>query len=274
MVAPVPYTAHEHSPCQICGKHFEEEDIVLGHSVRAAVVELIREAHPDWDEDGFICQKDLNQFRNLYTQKLVEEDRGQITELEEEVLASLEDEEFLSKNLNEEYEEKLTFGQELADKIAAFGGSWKFIISFGGILVGWILINTVVLSKGQQFDEYPFILLNLVLSCLAALQAPVIMMSQNRQEAKDRLRSEQEYKINLKAELEIRHLMSKLDQLRQHQWRRLLEIQHIQLDLMNEMTERKRPAASTPPAPSVFETASRLADQTIAENLISAPSNK
>jgi uncharacterized membrane protein len=245
MVAPIPQLPHEHIPCQICGKHFEEEDIVLGQAVRPAVVELICETHPNWDENGFICQKDLNQFRNEYTQRLVEEDRGEITVLEEEVIASLEDEEFLSKNLNEEYEEKLTFGQELADKIASFGGSWSFILSFGAVLIIWIIINTVVLSKEHQFDEYPFILLNLVLSCLAALQAPVIMMSQNRQEAKDRLRSEQEYKINLKAELEIRHLTSKLDQLRQHQWRRLLEIQHIQLDLMNEITERKRSSATS-----------------------------
>ena len=245
MVAPVPQTPHEHIPCQICGKHFEEEDIVLGQVVRSAVVELICEAHPDWDENKFICQKDLNHFRNLYTQKLVEEDRGEITELEEEVLASLEDEEFLSKNLNEEYEEKLTFGQQLADQIASFGGSWKFILSFGAVLLIWIVVNTWVLNKEHQFDEYPYILLNLVLSCLAALQAPVIMMSQNRQEAKDRLRSEQEYKINLKAELEIRHIISKLDQLRQHHWRRLLEIQHIQIDLMNEIAERKRPPVNT-----------------------------
>lgn len=213
---------------------------MLAQAVRQAVVEVIYESHPDWDENGFICHKDLNYFRSLYTQKLVEEDRGEITELEEEVLASLNDEEFLSKNINEEFEEKITFGEALSDKIASFGGSWKFICSFGSFMLVWILINTVVLGKGHQFDEYPFILLNLVLSCLAALQAPIIMMSQNRQEAKDRLRSEQEYKINLKAELEIRHLTSKLDQLRQNQWRRLLEIQHIQLDLMNELTERKR----------------------------------
>jgi hypothetical protein len=232
--------AHEHMPCQICGRHFEEDEIVLGQSLRPAVVEMICESHPEWDENGFICQKDLNHFRSLYTQKLVEEDRGEITELEEEVLASLNEEEFLSKNINEEFEEKITFGEALSDKIASFGGSWKFICTFGAFMLLWVLVNTVVLRKGQQYDEYPFILLNLVLSCLAALQAPIIMMSQNRQEAKDRLRSEQEYKINLKAELEIRHLTSKLDQLRQHQWRRLLEIQHIQLDLMNELTERKR----------------------------------
>ncbi len=239
----IPYAAvepHIHAPCQICGRHFEEDEVVLGQSVRQAVVDLIFESHPDWDENKFICQKDLNYFRSLYTQKLVEEDRGEITELEEEVVASLNDEEFLSKNINEEFEEKVTFGEALSDRIASFGGSWMFIISFGTVMAVWILINTVLLKKGQQFDEYPFILLNLMLSCLAALQAPIIMMSQNRQEAKDRLRSEQEYKINLKAELEIRHLTSKLDQLRQHQWRRLIEIQHIQLDLMNELTERKR----------------------------------
>ena len=213
---------------------------MLAQAVRPAVVEVICESHPDWDENKFICHKDLNHFRSLYTQKLVEEDRGEITVLEAEVLESLNDEEFLSKNINEEFEEKITFGEALSDKIASFGGSWKFICSFAAFMGIWILINTVFLKKEHQFDEYPFILLNLVLSCLAALQAPIIMMSQNRQEAKDRLRSEQEYKINLKAELEIRHLTSKLDQLRQNQWRRLLEIQHIQLDLMNELTERKR----------------------------------
>jgi uncharacterized membrane protein len=231
---------HEHLPCQVCGRHFEEDEIVLAHSVRPAVVEVICETFPQWNENAFICYKDLNHFRSLYTQKLVEEDRGEITVLEEEVLASLNEEEFLSKNINEEFEEKITFGEALSDKIASFGGSWKFILAFGAFMAAWIILNTLVLGKGRQYDEYPFILLNLVLSCLAALQAPIIMMSQNRQEAKDRLRSEQEYKINLKAELEIRHLTSKLDQLRQHQWRRLLEIQHIQLDLMNELMERKR----------------------------------
>ena len=237
---------------------------MLGQAVRPAVIELISERHPEWDDNGFICQKDLNHFRSLYTQKLVEEDRGEITELEKEVVASLTDEEFLSKNINEEFEEKITFGEALSDRIASFGGSWRFITAFGTFMAIWIFINTVVLKKGQQFDEYPFILLNLALSCLAALQAPIIMMSQNRQEAKDRLRSEQEYKINLKAELEIRHLTSKLDQLRQHQWRRLLEIQHIQLDLMNELTERKRQttiAVVQQPAPSVVSAHQKSAPQ-------------
>ncbi|MEI6712682.1 MAG: DUF1003 domain-containing protein [Verrucomicrobiota bacterium] len=235
----------EHAECQICHRHFEADEIVLGQSVRPAVVDMIQKDHPNWQEQGFICLPDLNIYRNRYTQQLVEEDVGEITELEKEVIESLNENELLSVNVNDEFAEKLTFGQALSDKIARFGGSWAFILSFGGVLVLWIFINTAILPKEKQFDEYPFILLNLVLSCLAALQAPVIMMSQNRQEAKDRLRSEQDYKINLKAELEIRHMMSKLDQLRQHQWRRLLEIQHIQLDLMSELAQkRSAPKAS------------------------------
>jgi uncharacterized membrane protein len=243
---------HEHYLCQICGRHFEADEVVCGESVRPAVMDLICEANSEFEPASYICQKDLNQFRNRYTHKLVEEDLGELTVLEKEVLESLKEEELLSENINQTFEENLTFGQALSDKIASFGGSWRFILTFGGILVFWILLNTVFLPNAQRFDEYPFILLNLVLSCLAALQAPVIMMSQNRQEAKDRLRGELDYKINLKAELEIRHLLSKLDQLRHNQWRRLLEIQHIQLDLMHELTERKKQPSAVPNvAPSV-----------------------
>ena len=115
-----------------------------------------------------------------------------------------------------------------------FGGSWIFISLFGAFILIWIVINTVLLMV-RPFDPYPFILLNLMLSCLAAVQAPIIMMSQNRQEARDRLRSESDYRVNLKAELEIRHLHEKLDHLLQHQWQRLIEIQQIQIELMNEI---------------------------------------
>ena len=221
--------------CQICGTQCDLDDLVLGQTIRSGIADLIAEQHPKWDEHAFICYPDLNRFRNIYTRRLMEQDRGEMTDLEQEVLESLSENELLSSNLNTAFEEKLTFGEALSDRIARFGGSWFFILTFFAILCGWILINTVILPTKDRFDEYPFILLNLVLSCIAALQAPIIMMSQNRQEAKDRLRSEQDYKVNLKAELEIRHLTSKLDQLRQHQWRRLLEIQHIQMDLIAEL---------------------------------------
>jgi uncharacterized membrane protein len=125
----------------------------------------------------------------------------------------------------------------LADKIASFGGSWSFLICFTVFITFWIGMNTMVIVT-KPVDPYPFILLNLILSCIAAIQAPVIMMSQNRQEAKDRLRSQNDYQINLKAELEIQHLHEKLDHLLQHQWERLAQIQEIQLDLLSEMSKK------------------------------------
>ena len=130
------------------------------------------------------------------------------------------------------FEKSWSFAERLADGIARFGGSWTFILCFGAFLALWIVINTLVLSLHRP-DPYPFILLNLILSCLAAIQAPVIMMSQNRQETKDRLRSQNDYQINLKAELEIRHLHDKLDHLLSHQWDRLVQIQEVQLDLLS-----------------------------------------
>jgi len=143
----------------------------------------------------------------------------------------------LSKNINAEFEQNLTFGERLADKIADFGGSWNFIVIFGGVLLLWVAVNSMILIW-RPFDPYPFILFNLVLSCLAAFQAPAILMSQNRQESRDRLRSEHDYLINLKAELEIRHLHEKIDHLLMNQWQRLFEIQQIQMELMEELAHK------------------------------------
>lgn len=153
------------------------------------------------------------------------------------MISSMQRHELITKNIETEFDQNWTVGEKLADKIASFGGSWTFLICFGIFLVLWILLNTVVLLV-HPVDPYPFILLNLVLSCLAAIQAPIIMMSQNRQEAKDRLRSQHDYQINLKAELEIRHLHEKMDHLLSHQWERLAQIQEIQLDLLTEMNKR------------------------------------
>ena len=152
-------------------------------------------------------------------------------------MRSLKENGLLSKNINIEFDQKLTFGERLADRIAHFGGSWSFIVIFVGVLLLWVAANSVILIW-RPFDPYPFILLNLVLSGLAVIQAPIIMMSQNRQEAKDRFRSEHDYSINLKAELEIRHLHEKIDHLLKNQWQRLLEIQEIQMELMEELTRK------------------------------------
>ncbi|MCA8988969.1 MAG: DUF1003 domain-containing protein, partial [Planctomycetaceae bacterium] len=162
----------------------------------------------------------------------------ELTALEHEVIESLRQHEILTRNVDAIADEGLTLGEQLADRVATFGGSWTFILCFAGVLIVWITMNSLAVS-GRSFDPFPYILLNLVLSCLAAIQAPVIMMSQNRQEAKDRLRAENDYRVNLKAELEIRHLHSKVDLLLTHQWHRLLEIQQVQTDLLEELGKKQ-----------------------------------
>ena len=142
--------------------------------------------------------------------------------------------EILTTDVEEVLESKLTIGQLMSDWLAKFGGSWLFIVIFGFLLALWIIVNTVALLS-KPFDPYPYILLNLVLSCMAAIQAPIIMMSQNRQEAKDRARSTHDYQINLKAELEIRQIHQKLDHLLSHQLERMMKIQEVQLKFLGEM---------------------------------------
>lgn len=224
--------------CRICGKTKAQSMMMPAALIRNAITEQIRKEHPDWSAEGYICIADLNRFRMQYIQNLLESEKGELTSLDHEVIESLKQHETLASNINAEFEKDLTLGETLADKIAVFGGSWKFILVFGSVLFIWVIINTAVLLW-KPFDPYPFILLNLILSCLAAIQAPVIMMSQNRQEAKDRLRSEHDYRVNLKAELEIRHLHEKIDHLMSHQWERLVEIQQIQIELMSEITRIK-----------------------------------
>jgi len=162
---------------------------------------------------------------------------GQLTKLEKTVLDSLKDKTTLSDKLDGDEQQNMTFGQRIADKVASFGGSWTFIISFSAFLLVWIGINIYWLGN-KGFDPYPFILLNLILSSLAAVQAPVIMMSQNRQEEKDRERGKKDYMINLKSELEVRMLHEKMDHLIISQQEEVLEIHKVQVDLMNDILKR------------------------------------
>jgi uncharacterized membrane protein len=228
----------ESKNCAICSKSFALRDLVPGMAVRDAVAQGILQEHPDWSQEKFICRADLNRYRAQYVHSLLASEKGELTSLEDEVLASLRDHETLSKNVTTEFEGEWTVGERLADRIAAFGGSWMFLILFALFLALWICLNAFVLYARPP-DPYPYILLNLILSCLAAIQAPIIMMSQNRQEAKDRLRSEHDYQVNLKAELEIRHLHEKLDHLLSHQWERLAQIQEIQLELLSEISPKR-----------------------------------
>lgn len=163
---------------------------------------------------------------------------GELGEGEERVMQRLKQHLQISRNTNRDFEDKLTFGQRFADRIAAFVGSWTFILIFIGLLCCWIALNTFILAKlGKAFDLYPYILLNLILSMVAALQAPLIMMSQNRQAVKDRLQAEHDYEVNLKAELEIRALHQKIDSLREEQWVELIAIQQEQIRLLTKLTQ-------------------------------------
>jgi len=222
--------------CQICG-NTRAAQLRPAALVRTPVTELIRSETGHFDPDGWICVDDLAKFRHRYIRELLEAERGELTGMEEEVLNSLREHEIIARNPEKEFDAKLTLGQRMADRIADFGGSWPFIGTFFAIIIVWMIINSILLYR-HPFDPYPYILLNLVLSCLAALQAPVIMMSQNRQEDRDRLRGMHDYQVNLKAELEVRLLHQKVDHILTSQWQRLMEIQDIQLELMNELHRR------------------------------------
>ncbi len=220
--------------CQICGRDNSKTEIISSIIVRPVVAKIIEQSFPGWNPKGFICKEDLHKFRKEYLQKLLIDEKGELSNLEKDVIDKLSEYESISANIEKEFIAKLTFGEKVSDVVAAFGGSWKFIIIFFLIMILWISINTYVLVT-RSFDPYPFILLNLVLSCVAAIQAPIIMMSQNRQEARDRNRAEQDYKINLKAELELRQLHQKVDHLLVQQWERMTEIQEIQLEMLEEI---------------------------------------
>jgi uncharacterized membrane protein len=224
--------------CAVCGKSFISHYIVSGELVRKEIAAEILKTIPDWSAEKYICWADLSVYRGKYVHSLLESEKGELTSLEHEVVRSLREHELLSSNVESTFEQQWSFGERLADKIAAFGGSWAFLLCFGIFLFTWVGMNSLVLWS-RPLDPYPFIFLNLILSCLAAIQAPVIMMSQNRQEAKDRARSQHDYQVNLKAELEIRHLHEKLDHLLSHQWNRLVEIQELQLELLSELGGKK-----------------------------------
>ncbi len=225
--------------CQVCKKQFRLNDAFPVDFVRRPLLELVRKTVPELGPGGYICMPDLTRIRAEYVQSVMEEDKGELTALEQQVIKSLKEQELLTSNLNIEYDQQLSLGQRLADRIADFGGSWQFIGIFAAVLFSWVIMNSLTLFW-RPFDPYPFIFLNLVLSCLAAIQAPVIMMSQNRQESRDRMQAEHDYRVNLKAELEIRQLHEKLDHLILNQWQRLLEIQEVQMELMEELAHKRK----------------------------------
>lgn len=218
----------------ISNKEFPISEKVSAKTIRHSILNLIQKDNPEFSHDSFLSLSELNGYREKSISNYLIKEVGELTELEKIVLNSVTNKNTLTDKIDNDEKQILTTGQRIADKVASFGGSWTFIISFGVFIFIWISINFFwLINKG--FDPYPFILLNLILSCLAALQAPVIMMSQNRQEEKDRDRSKKDYMINLKSELEIRILHEKIDHFIMDQHQELLELQKDQIEMMKDI---------------------------------------
>ena len=224
-------------PCQICGKQMTKNNLVPAALIRPPIVDLIVKEHPSWSREGFICTGDLNRFRMDYVRDILEKEKNEYASLKETVRDDLREEDHIPRNVNIELEKKITLGDRIADRIADFAGSWTFIGAFAGMVLLWVALNTYIFLS-RAFDPYPYILLNLVLSVLAAVQAPVIIMSQNRQEMRDRLHAERDYQVSVHSELEIHWLHKKIDYLLTKQGQRILEVQNIQMELMEELARK------------------------------------
>lgn len=218
--------------CAVTGKECSRGGVVALSAIMPSLAERIRKDHPDLDDDALVSRNEVDRYRALYVTELLRAESGDLSDIEAQVAKSLATHETLSENVEEQFSAKRSVGEILSDGLAQFGGSWTFLIVFAGFLGAWMLYNSY--RGNTAFDPYPYILLNLILSTIAAVQAPIIMMSQRRQEEKDRMRSLNDYRVNLKAELEIRTLHEKIDHLLNKQWQRLAEIQELQLEKILE----------------------------------------
>jgi len=221
----------------ITKKEIRKGEEITPKYLREGIYNFIKAEYPEFGKDCSISLDELNHLRRLYLTSLVSQEKGELDVIDRDVMDAIKNNAVLSENIEDDIEAKLTLGMRLADKIASFGGSWTFIIAFFSFILVWMGINIWILAT-RSFDPFPFILLNLILSCLAAIQAPIIMMSQNRKEQKDRIRGEHDYKINLKAELEIKLLSEKIDHIIVHQNKKLLEIQEIQTDYLEDLVKK------------------------------------
>jgi uncharacterized membrane protein len=257
--------------CAISGQEMARRNLVEVGTLRPALADHIRNDFPDMPDHALISLKELARYRTRYVEEILREEHGEYSDLDREVAESIARQETIAENTEDDFEEHRTLGERFSDNLASFGGSWAFLISFGFVLVVWMAINGLM-GEAKAFDPYPFILLNLVLSCIAAVQAPIIMMSQKRQESKDRLRSLNDYQVNLKAELEIRHLHEKMDHLVTRQWQRLAEIQQVQLEMLQEAQlpkarakRRKKPVAKKKRAKPAEAAAAAVPDKSEGE---------
>ena len=231
--------AHE-LECALCGYVGRRGAFVRAESIRPQIAEHVARHHaPRWTGSGHICRRCLNAERVAYVTERLREEKGALSSVEATVAEKAGQHLLIARNIDEEFERGATIGQRAADVVARVGGSWSFVTGFMVVLVVWMALNSFVLAR-PTFDPYPYILLNLVLSCLAALQATIIMMSQNRQGERDRVESKHDYETDLKAEIEIASLHDKVDHLLHAQWERMVELQQMQIELLTELAGRPR----------------------------------
>ena len=219
--------------CPLCGKPGDSDTFQVPSTLNKDFVALVKRDFPEWKVSTPVCSEC---FQKYHRHSMASE-WSRFTRFERDMVRRISRRLTAAKNTNVTFDESLTFGQRVADRVAQFGGSWTFIFIFAGFLLVWVVINTILLIRGPggPFDPYPYILLNLFLSMLAAIQAPVIMMSQNRQAVKDRLDASHDYEVNLKAELEIQQLHQKIDELREAQWRQLVAMQQEQIQFLRNI---------------------------------------
>ena len=224
--------------CAICNQSLRADHCTPARALRPSLRAFCNSTRttPLLDTDEICRPCSMRARSKQLTEQLLKE-RGQLSAIELEVTAKAALHEAVATNLEAKFMGSATRGQKLADAVARVGGSWGFVTAFMGALCAWLIINSLFLGS-KAFDPYPYILLNLALSCVAALQAPIIMMSQNRVSARDRMQADHDFRINLKAELEIAGLHEKLDHLLHEQWESLITLQQAQLDLLAELSEK------------------------------------
>ena len=220
--------------CQVCKKNFSQKEVISGTSLRPNLQKIAMNIFENFNLDHFICLNDLRVLRDKRIEMMIEKLKDIDPSIKESVMDSIQNDTLLAINVDDQIHDKRSLGDIAADKMAKFGGSWLFIGIFIGLILTWMFFNH---QHHLAFDPFPFIFLNLFLSCIAAFQAPIIMMSQNRQAEKDRIRDVEDYKVNLKAELEIQQLHTKLDQFVKYHWSQLMEVQKLQIEIAEDLVD-------------------------------------
>ena len=237
--------------CQLTHQQVSLTQAIPIHSISPTILEYIKRTNETLPSEGYVSLQAVNLMRKKHLEEIITQEQGKLSKLKQELTQELNEKGLLSRNFYQDYKEKLSFGDRVADKVAVFGGSWGFIGIFLFFVLLWGVINTALFLH-NPFDPYPYIFLNLLLAVVASLQAPVIMMSQNRQEIRDHYQSQNDYLVNLKSEIEIQNLHEKTDLLLAQQWQQYLEIQQ-NIDELEENILKKNESDANKPTSSRAE---------------------